>query len=64
MIDNYSSDSQRRFFEGQWVNNETPKGYVVVGQYDNTSTAITSLDIVRTGGSTTISGTFRLYGVA
>jgi hypothetical protein len=63
-IDNYSSNTQRRFFEGKWINNENPKFYTIVGQYDETTTAITSLDIVRTSGATTISGTFRLYGVA
>ena len=63
-IDNYSSNTQRRFFEGKWINNENPKFYSIVGQYDDTTTAITSLDIVRTSGATTISGTFRLYGVS
>jgi hypothetical protein len=71
LIDNYASSTKKKFFQGfmwsrdaQYSENKIAQ---YVGTYEST-TAITSIDIVRTSGSQTFSNatdtTIRLYGVS
>jgi hypothetical protein len=67
-IDNYASTTKKKFMTGQWMNNDgaykSAPDYK--GQFNSTS-AITSIDIVRitgAGGMTNLTNTsVRLYGV-
>jgi hypothetical protein len=68
LIDNYASTTKKKFMTGQWMNNDgaykSAPDYK--GQFNSTS-AITSIDIVRitgAGGMTNLTNTsVRLYGV-
>ena len=70
-IDNYTSSTKRKFYYGasSWrdAQNSETNSVNYVGSY-NSTTAITSLDIVQVSGTPTLSNTtdttIRLYGVA
>ena len=69
LIDNYSSTTKYKFYNGNasWVQGATAYVPKVNGVYKSTS-AITSLDIVRLSGSNTLSNasntSIRLYGLS
>jgi hypothetical protein len=71
LIDNYASASRLKFFEGFLWNRDAQfsenKIVSYVGTYEST-TAITSIDIVRTSGSQTLTNatntSIRLYGIS
>ena len=72
VIDNYSSSTKAKTFYGQWNCYDGTAGEYRLVQSNNgtfnSTTAVTSIDIFRTGGSATFSNqgdtTIRLYGVA
>lgn len=71
LIDNYASTTRTKFFDFQYggVLNTTPTNYLVRGTgYWNSTTAISSLDIVRSSGTGNFSNqtntSIRLYGVS
>ena len=69
LIDNYSSTTKYKFYNGNgsWMQGATSYVPKVDGVYKSTS-AITSLDIVRLSGSDTLSNasntSIRLYGLS
>jgi len=70
-IDNYASTTRTKFFEFQYggVLNTTPTNYLVRGTgFWNSTTAISSLDVVRSSGTGNFSNqtntSIRLYGIA
>jgi len=71
LIDNYTSSTKNKFYQGHWYYNNENQTYRYIADIQgswNDTAAITSIDIVRLTGSATFSNTansqIRLYGVS
>jgi hypothetical protein len=70
LIDNYSSSTKAKFYQGQWAFYDGAATRQVAAFHGvfNDTTAITSVNIFRSGGSATLTNrantSIRLYGIS